>query len=75
MAHKTKIRAIGNSQGVTIPKAILDRYNLHEGDNLTMIEMSDGIHLTRQDDAFDKGMEAYRRGASKYRNAMRELSK
>lgn len=75
MEHTTKIRAIGNSQGITLPKALLERYHLKEGDTVTTIETQDGILLTAQTDVFDKGMEAYRKGAAKYRNAMRELSK
>jgi putative addiction module antidote len=75
MAHTTKIRAIGNSQGVTLPKAILEKYHLKEGDTLTTIETQDGILLTAQNDTFDKAMEIYRNGAAKYRNAMRELAK
>lgn len=75
MEHTTKIRAIGNSQGVTLPKAMLERYQLKEGDTVTTIETHDGILLTAQKDIFDEGMAAYRRGAAKYRNAMRELSK
>jgi putative addiction module antidote len=75
MAHTTKIRAIGNSQGVTLPKAILEKYHLKEGDTLTTIETQDGILLTAQNDTFDKAMEIYRKGAAKYRNAMRELAK
>lgn len=75
MSHKTKIRAIGNSQGVTLPKALLDRYQLKEGDEVTTIETQDGILLTAQNDNFDKMMDAYRKVAAKYRNAMRELAK
>jgi len=75
MANTVKIRAIGNSQGVTLPKALLERYNLKEGDTLTTIETQDGILLTAQDSTFDKAMEIYRKGAAKYRNAMRELAK
>jgi len=75
MANTTKIRAIGNSQGVTLPKALLERYNLKEGDSVTTIETQNGILLTAQNDNFDLMMAAYRRGAAKYRNAMRELAK
>ena len=75
MEHTTKIRAIGNSQGVTLPKTILERYHLKEGDTVTTIETRDGILLTGQNSNFDKMMAAYRRGAAKYRNAMRELAK
>ena len=75
MGHTTKIRAIGNSQGVTLPKALLEKYQLKEGDTVTTIETHDGILLTVQNDDFDKMMAAYRKGAAKYRNAMRELAK
>jgi len=75
MGYTTKIRAIGNSQGVTLPKALLEKYQLKEGDTVTTIETHDGILLTVQNDDFDKMMAAYRKGAAKYRNAMRELAK
>jgi putative addiction module antidote len=75
MAYTTKIRAIGNSQGVTLPRAILEKYHLKEGDTQTAIETQDGILLSAQNDTFDKAMEIYRKGAAKYRNAMRELAK
>lgn len=75
MIKTTKIRAIGNSQGVTLPKAMLERYQLKEGDTVTTIETQDGILLTAQNENFEKMMAAYRQGAAKYRNAMRELAK
>jgi len=75
MTSTLKIRAIGNSQGVTLPKAMLDRYRLKEGDAVTAVETQDGILLTVQDENFDKAMAIFRKGAAKYRNAMRELAK
>jgi len=70
-----KIRAIGNSHGVTLPKVLLEKYHLKEGDTVTAIETQDGILLSAQNATFDKAMEIYRKGAAKYRNAMRELAK
>ena len=74
--HKTlTLRKIGGSLGGTFPKEMLDRLNVAEGDKFFLVETDDGILLTPYDPAFDKAMEVYRRGARKYRNALRELAK
>ncbi|MGH7573149.1 MAG: AbrB/MazE/SpoVT family DNA-binding domain-containing protein [Gemmatimonadota bacterium] len=75
MTGDTKIRAIGNSAGTTIPKAMLERYHLAEGDRIHLIEVEDGILITPFDPDFAKAMEIYQEGARKYRNAMRELAR
>ena len=75
MTKSTKIRAIGNSAGTTIPKAMLDRYRMGKGDTIHLVETPEGILITPYDPDFAEGMAIYREGASKYRNAMRELAK
>ena len=72
---KTKIRAIGNSCGVTIPKAMLDRLQVREGDAVYLVERTDGIEVRVADPEFERQAAALREGLSKYRNAMRELAK
>jgi len=75
MTRETTIRAIGNSAGATIPKAMLERYRLSEGDRVHLIETDEGILITPFDPAFAEAMAIYEEGAKKYRNAMRELAK
>ena len=75
MSEKIKLRRIGNSQGVVLPKEILDRYGLAEGDALYVIDTAEGIKLTPYDPVLAKGMEAFERTRRKYRNALRELAK
>ena len=75
MAKQTTIRAIGNSAGTTIPKPLLERYHLAEGDTVHLIETDEGILITPFDPAFQEAMEIYTEGAKRYRNAMRELAK
>jgi putative addiction module antidote len=74
MTKETKIRAIGNSSGTTIPKRMLERYRLAEGDRVHLIETDEGILITPFDLDFAEGMAMYREGAKAYRNAMRELA-
>ncbi|MFY0637053.1 AbrB/MazE/SpoVT family DNA-binding domain-containing protein [Maricaulis maris] len=71
-----KIRAIGNSQGVVLPRALLDRYKLRAGDVLHVTEAPDGsMRLTPYDPAFSEQLEAAEEGMVAYRNALRELAK
>ena len=74
MYKETTIRQIGNSLGVTIPKSLLERYHLGNGDKVYLVETEDGLKLVANDPGFACGMELYREGAKAYRNAMRELS-
>jgi putative addiction module antidote len=75
MTKETTIRAIGNSAGTTIPKAMLERYRMAEGDRVHLVETDEGILITPFDPAFAEAMTLYEEGAKKYRNAMRELAK
>ncbi len=74
MTKDTTIRAIGNSAGTTIPKAMLERYHLGEGDPVHLVELEDGILITPFDPDFAEALETYEEGAKRYRNAMRELA-
>ena len=75
MPKQTTIRAIGNSAGATIPKPMLERYHLAEGDSVHLVETEEGILITPFDPAFEEAMAIYAEGAKRYRNAMRELAK
>ncbi|MDA0334149.1 MAG: AbrB/MazE/SpoVT family DNA-binding domain-containing protein [bacterium] len=75
MTKSTTIRSIGNSAGATIPKAMLQRYQIAEGDRVHLVETEDGILITPYDPTFDEAMEIYQEGSRTYRNAMRALAK
>lgn len=75
MTRETIIRSIGNSAGTTIPKAMLERYHMAEGDRVHLVETEDGILITPFDPSFAEAMAIYEEGARQYRNAMRELAK
>ncbi len=71
-----KVRPFGNSLGVLLPKDVLARLNLKDGDELYLVESPDGsMRVTPYDPAFEEQMDAAREGMRKYRNTLRELSK
>jgi putative addiction module antidote len=73
--HTLKIRRIGNSLGVTLPKEILQKLNVGEGDSLFITETADGIQITPYDPDFEAAMQAFGETRKNYRNALRELAK
>jgi len=75
-AMKLEIKKIGNSTGLILPKELLARLRLDQGDWLYVAETADGgIRLTPYDPTFEKGMQIAEKAMKTYRNALAELSK
>ncbi len=75
MTHKTRVRAIGTSSGVILPKDVLEGMNVQNGDDLALVRTENGFELVPFDPAFEEMMAVYKRGTKKYRNALRELDR
>lgn len=73
--YSVRIRRIGNSAGVTLPKEVLARLHVAEGDTLLLTEAPDGFGITAYDPTFADAMAAYARTRRKYANALRRLAK
>ncbi|HVK89809.1 MAG TPA: AbrB/MazE/SpoVT family DNA-binding domain-containing protein [Mycoplana sp.] len=69
------IRKIGNSEGIIIPKEVLDRLGLKAGDQLDLNEGNGQIQLIPQNADLAEQLKAARLGMEKYRVALRELAK
>jgi putative addiction module antidote len=71
-----KVRKIGNSLGVVLPKEAVSRLGADEGDRLFLIEGPDGAYqLTPYDPAFVKKMKKAEDIIGRYRNTLHALSK
>lgn len=71
-----QVRRIGNSVGIILPKELLARFKLAEGDKLTVVEQPElGLKLTRYDDTHARGLEIARRSFKTYANTYRALAK
>ena len=75
MVRTVTLRKMGGSVGATLPKDLADRLHLDVGDKVFVVATEKGLLLTPYDPAFEKAMTVYRRGAKKYKNALRELAK
>ncbi len=75
MIVELKLRKIGNSVGVVLPKEALAVLKVQEGDSLTLTEAQDGLRLTANNSEFTKTMAVFESLNRRYRNALRELAK
>ena len=75
MMTALKLKAVGNSTGVILPKEILSRLHVEKGDSLFVVETPNGIELTPYDPEFEQQMEAARKIMKKRRAVLRELAK
>lgn len=71
-----QIKKIGNSLGFVLPKELLARLKLKEGDKLHIVEQTErGIKLTPYDPKHAKAMELARRSFRKYADTYKALAK
>jgi putative addiction module antidote len=71
-----KIVKIGNSLGVRLPREVLSRMHLGDGDKLILTEAPEGgYRLSPHDPEFQRQLEAAEEGMRAYRNTLRELAK
>ena len=70
-----KLKAVGNSTGVILPKDVLSKLQVEKGDNLYVVETPNGITLTHYDPEFEQQMETARKIMKKRRAVLRELAK
>ncbi len=75
MNVELKVRKVGNSLGIVLPKEVLAHLNVKEGDAMTLTEAQDGVRLTASNPEFAKSMAVFESLNRRYRNALRELAK
>ena len=75
MTMQLKVRRVGNSLGVVLPREALARLSVDNGDLLYITDAPDGFRITAADPEFEKQMQVASKGMKQYRNALRELAK
>ena len=71
-----KVRKIGNSLGVVLPKEVISRLQTGDGEPLLLIEAPEGgYRLTSYDPEFEKKMAKAEDIIGRYRNTLRVLAK
>ncbi len=76
MAYKTKLRKIGNSLGIVIPKGVLQSMKVEEGDTLYITEAPEGaVQVHPSSPGFADKARIADSLMKRYKHALRELAK
>lgn len=76
MPIQTKVRKIGNSLGIVLPKEALQSLRVGEGATLYLTEApQSALTITPERPGFDEKMQIAESLMERYRNAFRELAK
>jgi putative addiction module antidote len=76
MVLELKLRKVGNSVGMVLPKEALARLNADDGDALYLTESTDGgFRITATNPEFVRTMQVAEKLSRRYRHALKELAK
>lgn len=70
-----KVTKLGESVGIILPKDVLERVKLSEGDTVFLTESQEGLRITSYDPGFEEQMSHARKFMREKRDALRELAK
>lgn len=73
--HALKLRAVGTSTGVVLPKELLGRLKVEKGDVLFATETQNGVLLTPYDAKVEEQVRLGREVMKRYRDTLRALAK
>jgi putative addiction module antidote len=74
-ATKAKIQKIGNSLGLILPRDVLSRHRINEGDYLSLSEGPSGLILSVYDEELQEELEISDAFMRKYRDTFKALAK
>ena len=74
MVRPVKVRKVGASLGVVLPKELLAELGLGEGDELHAVRTTGGVKLIRYEPESEQAIEAGRKFMRRYPNAMKKLA-
>jgi putative addiction module antidote len=72
---KLKLRAVGTSTGLVLPKEMLAKMKVEKDDSLFVIETREGYLLTPYDPEVEHQLNAGRKFMAKYKETFRALAK
>ncbi len=72
---KLKLRSVGTSTGILLPKEMLVRLKVKKDDNLFAVETPAGYLLTPYDPEIERQMSEGRKFMAKYRDTFKALAK
>lgn len=70
-----KLTSVEGSVGIALPKEMLERLHVNEGDTVFALETPDGYLLTASDSEVERQLAIARKVMAEYRETLRVLAK
>lgn len=70
-----KLRKVGNSVAMIVPKQVRQKMGVEEGDAVYLTETPEGYRISPYDPEFSRQMKLARKVQAKHRAALHELAK
>ncbi len=74
MTMASKVRKVGNSSAIILPRDVMSRLRLEQGDAVNLVETSEGLLITPYDDGVSRQMELAARVMRENRNMLKKLA-
>ncbi len=74
MQVTAKITKVGNSSALIIPKEVMERFNLAQGEVVNLSDASNGFLVTPYDEKKSRQLDAAREIMRKNRNMLKKLA-
>ena len=71
---RLKLTTVGNSTGIVLPKELLERLHVENGDTLFVVETPGGIELTPYDPKFADQMKTAEKVMREDRDVLKKLA-
>ena len=74
MTTASKVRKVGNSSAVILPREIMSKFNLEQGDAVNLVETAEGVLITPYDEKTSRQMELAAKVMRENRNMLKKLA-
>lgn len=74
MSIEAKITKVGNSSALILPKEVMAKYNLQQGDTITLNDTPNGLCISPYDEEASLQLELARKVMRDNRNMLRKLA-
>ena len=74
MSNRLKVRPIGNSSGIILPREVLEKLRVGNGDCVHVLETPRGVELVPFDPEFARQMDVAERVMREDRDVLRRLA-
>lgn len=74
MTIASKVRKVGNSSAVILPREIMSKFNLEQGDAVNLVETAEGVLITPYDEKTSRQMELAAKVMRENRNMLKKLA-